>query len=321
MKRRSLLKSLGLASLAFLPFSKSKAKEIDYSNPGCVIAPDETAGPYYFDANLMRQDVTEGRPGWPVNLNLTIVDLNCNPIPNAIVDFWHTDKDGLYSGYAGQGDDGNTSTVGETFMRGIQITDANGQVTFLTIFPGWYPGRVAHYHFKVHVGNQTYVTSQLYFEDSLSTEIYGTPDYLNRGQNPTTLMNDPLIGSNPSHLNTLLLNVNPGGVTYFADGTIALGINTSSQSVPKKQFSFEPVYPNPFKKKTTIHFSMSKQGLCKIRVMDLMGRESALILNQDLGAGKHQVILDRHEHNLLSGTYFLQLEIDGQTDSQVVIVL
>ena len=62
-------------------------------------------------------------------------------LENAIVDVWHADAGGDYSGVG--------SLQGETFLRGIQTTDANGDAAFTTIFPGWYRGRAPHIHFKV----------------------------------------------------------------------------------------------------------------------------------------------------------------------------
>ena len=74
---------------------------------------------------------------------------SCAPIAGAMVDIWHTDGYGRYSGFRGQGSDG-ADTTGETFLRGTQVTDGDGLVEFETIYPGWYPGRTAHIHFKAY---------------------------------------------------------------------------------------------------------------------------------------------------------------------------
>src|SRR5215470_3024514 len=84
----------------------------------CVLTPEVTEGPFYTDPKLIRADVTEGRPGVPTELQLQVVDATCRPLANARVDIWHCDAIGLYSNYPGQGDNGTTSTVGATFMRG-----------------------------------------------------------------------------------------------------------------------------------------------------------------------------------------------------------
>jgi len=138
----------------------------------CILTPEAVQGPFYFDPKLVRVDITEGRPGAPLALTLQVVDAkDCTKLKGARVDLWHADGLGMYSGYRGQGDDG-ISTRGETFLRGAQFTGADGQVRFATIYPGWYPGRTPHIHFKVLFDATSLVTGQLYFPDELSTRIY-----------------------------------------------------------------------------------------------------------------------------------------------------
>jgi protocatechuate 3,4-dioxygenase beta subunit len=132
----------------------------------CVIVPEVTEGPYYFDPALLRTDITEGRPGVPLTLKMQVVDQTCNPIANARVDVWHCDAAGIYSGYNGY--------EGETFMRGTQIADADGMVTFATVYPGWYRGRTTHIHFKVFLDETTVLTGQIFFPDDVSEQVYAT---------------------------------------------------------------------------------------------------------------------------------------------------
>lgn len=111
------------------------------------------------------------------------------PMPGARVDIWHCDATGVYSGYAGQGDDGNTDTTGQTFMRGTQFADDNGIAEFETVYPSWYRGRTTHVHFKVFLDETNILTGQIFFPDALSEYIYlnvapynersGTRDTLN----------------------------------------------------------------------------------------------------------------------------------------------
>lgn len=132
----------------------------------CVITPETTEGPYYFDPALLRADITEGRPGLPLTVRLQVVDAGCVPIPEARVDIWHCDADGIYSGYNG--------FEGETFMRGTQVADAEGIVAFETVYPGWYPGRTPHIHFKVFPNQASVVTGQIFFPDEVSDQVYST---------------------------------------------------------------------------------------------------------------------------------------------------
>lgn len=163
----------------------------DYSAArSCALIPKETAGPYPLtsvldDDDMMRRDVTEGRPGVPLTLTLKLVNVNkaCAPISNAAVYIWCTDKDGVYSGYQQPGHD----TRGQTFMRGIQISNSKGAVHFDMIYPGWYPGRITHVHFQVFLnadtGHTATATSQLAFPQSVTKAVYDSPLYAAKGQN------------------------------------------------------------------------------------------------------------------------------------------
>ena len=102
----------------------------------CILTPEATEGPFYFDPKLVRSDITEGKQGAPLVLTLQIVQAkDCTPLSDARVDVWHADELGLYSGYARQE---TGSAKGETFLRGTQFTGADGEVRFKTIYPGWY---------------------------------------------------------------------------------------------------------------------------------------------------------------------------------------
>nr|QEO74311.1 hypothetical protein [uncultured bacterium] len=127
----------------------------------------------------MRRDITEGKTGVALTMKMRLLDANngCAPIANAAIYLWHNDLAGAYSGY----NQPTGNTVGETFLRGIQVTDSNGEVTFTTIYPGWYPGRVTHLHFQVFLDNGTggtaTATSQIAFPDDVTAQVYATPLY------------------------------------------------------------------------------------------------------------------------------------------------
>ncbi|MEX1133731.1 MAG: intradiol ring-cleavage dioxygenase [Acidimicrobiia bacterium] len=156
-----------------------------FGGAGSVLIPEETAGPYPLDLSgdevFVRTDITEGRPGVPLALTLTLVNASadCAPIANARVDLWHCDTDGVYSGYSQPGSD----TTGETFCRGIQVTDGNGQVTFQTIYPGWYQGRITHIHFQVFLDNGLAATSQIAFPPEVTDAVYVVEPYAAKGAN------------------------------------------------------------------------------------------------------------------------------------------
>lgn len=152
----------------------------------CVITPQATEGPYYFDPALERADITEGLPGAPIRVRLQVVDGSCQPIPGARVDIWHANADGIYSGYANQ--PGGTDASGETFMRGTLFADEDGITEFASVYPGWYPGRTTHIHFKVFLDETNVLTGQLFFPDTVSEHIYrNIAPYNARGAQRDTL--------------------------------------------------------------------------------------------------------------------------------------
>jgi protocatechuate 3,4-dioxygenase beta subunit len=134
----------------------------------CTLTPEQTEGPYYFDVDSIRSDIREDREGVPLRLALRVRDADqCRPIRNAVVDIWHCDAAGSYSGFEEEG----------SFLRGAQVTDADGVVEFTTIYPGWYPGRTVHIHAKVHLDRETVLTTQLYFDERTTAAVYRRAPY------------------------------------------------------------------------------------------------------------------------------------------------
>jgi protocatechuate 3,4-dioxygenase beta subunit len=153
----------------------------------CVLTPELTQGPFYVPNERVRRDVTEGKPGTPLALALTVVDAaTCKPIKGAAVDIWHCDASGTYSGVSAQ------NTVDKTFLRGVQRTDAKGVAHFKTIYPGWYPGRDVHIHVMVHLGGRIVHTGQLFFPDALTDKVYKAAPYAKRGARDTRNADDSI---------------------------------------------------------------------------------------------------------------------------------
>jgi protocatechuate 3,4-dioxygenase beta subunit len=152
------------------------------TTPDCVLTPGQEEGPFYIDLARVRRDIAEDRPGVPLALAVTVVDSNtCEPIRDAAVDVWHCDALGVYSGEPSEGSEG------ETFLRGIQLTDASGLAEFATVYPGQYPGRTTHIHLKVHTGGRrsdgSYAgghvshTGQLFTTDRRDAEVFALAPY------------------------------------------------------------------------------------------------------------------------------------------------
>ncbi|MGH7549198.1 MAG: intradiol ring-cleavage dioxygenase [Gemmatimonadota bacterium] len=177
----------------------------------CVLTPELTEGPYYLDLDLVRRDITEGRAGTPLDLQVKVVGAGgCAPIENAAVDVWHCDADGTYSGVSG--DDG-------TFLRGIQTTDAEGIAEFRTIYPGWYTGRAVHIHVKVSPDGSETFTGQLFFDDATTAAAYEAEPYAARGAPDTPNAADGIFGQGGS---STIVAVTSEGEGY--SGAVILGL-------------------------------------------------------------------------------------------------
>jgi len=208
MDRKQFLKNVTLAGIVSPILALCKQEDVEPTipepdntppNTGCVVTDTETAGPFPLynsrGSSINRIDVADGKTGVPLNIDITIknVNANCEPISNARVDIWHCDKDGYYSGYTNSGYLGTQNNSAHVFCRGLQYTDANGLVKFISIYPGWYPGRVTHIHVQVYVNNALKLTSQIAFPEAINTAVYNTSLYSQHGQNPTKNSNDNII--------------------------------------------------------------------------------------------------------------------------------
>ncbi len=193
--------------------------------PSCVVRPAKTEGPYFVDEKLNRSDIrsdpTTGTVKQGALLALTfnvsrLTSSACTPLQGATVDVWHCDAAGIYSDVS----DAGFNTVGQKFLRGYQVTDANGKAAFTTIYPGWYSGRAVHIHFKIRTttsSNQSYeFTSQLFFDDALSDQVFTQAPYASKGQRNTLNSNDNIYSSQ------LLLTVAQTSQGYAATFDIGL---------------------------------------------------------------------------------------------------
>lgn len=242
MERKDFLKGVSLAgAAAVLPFQRSfsaVAEEDIFSPTSCTLIPSETRGPYPLPAStavsaITRSDIRETKTGIQLILIITVQNTDCVPLAGARVDIWQCDKDGYYSGYNGQpGYLGTQNNAGTTFLRGSQTTDANGQVTFISIYPGWYTGRVTHIHAEVYIGNVLQRTSQFAFPDSLNTTVYTTSSlYTAHGTNSIINSTDNVFSDGVTdQLLTISGSVAAG---YTADHTF-----TITYTIPLSLLSF-----------------------------------------------------------------------------------
>jgi protocatechuate 3,4-dioxygenase beta subunit len=194
-----MLATIAGAVLAARP-ALAQVPPADPPAPACVLTPAQTEGPYFVDERLARSDLRvdprdgSTKPGalLALALRLAVVDgAGCRPIGGAIVDVWHCDAQGIYS----DASDRRFDSRGAKFLRGYQATDAEGRVRFVTIYPGAYPGRAVHIHFKVRTkvaGAMREFTSQLYFDDALTDRVHAQPPYAGAGERRTRNAGDGL---------------------------------------------------------------------------------------------------------------------------------
>ena len=169
----------------------------------CTLTTVLTEGPCY-SGTLEREDISEGRNGLPVRLSFLVVDSTCTPVPGAVVDIWHCDPYGVYSGDDMSNVDfctgGDTEAQAAAWFRGTQTTDTDGRVNFSTCYPGWYTGRAVHIHLKVLINGDTYTISQVGFSDDLNLEILANePVYQDKGTNGYTYNNSDTVFPNSGY--------------------------------------------------------------------------------------------------------------------------
>jgi len=237
-----------LATGASLALAQNTSTPAASASPDvCVLTPELTEGPYFVDGDLVRTDITQGRAGVPLSLKINVVNPDsCIAIENAAVEIWHCDALGYYSGVAGnqpgQGDpvpDDLDTIPTDIFLRGVQLTDADGNVTFDTIYPGWYSGRAIHIHMKVYAGgdvdqaSDTYEgghtshTGQLFFDEETNDLVFAQEPYSTRVSTRLANDDDNILGDHeeePGFMLDLAL-VGPDDITKGVTGTITVGVD------------------------------------------------------------------------------------------------
>jgi protocatechuate 3,4-dioxygenase beta subunit len=217
-RRESLLAAGGLVAAALLPEVADAASGPAGVSTGaisCVLTPEMTEGPYYVPSEKVRRTISEGKPGLALELRLTVVNAStCKPIRNAVVDIWHADAGGVYSGAV-------AGNAGTNFLRGVQRTDKNGLVLFKTIYPGWYRGRATHVHVKVYLSGNVVHTGQFFFDESISNAVYRRAPYRAHGTTADTPNASDSIYRNGGSRS--MLGLKKSGAGYV--GRITMGVS------------------------------------------------------------------------------------------------
>ena len=320
MKRKSFLRSLGLASGAIIssPLVAAASVSVLSEKPaggkgGCSLVPSEIAGPFPLDLSentfYFRQDITEDRPGTRVIQRMRIIGVdNCDPMPNLRVNIWCCDVDGNYSGYSA------LQSEGETYMRGYQITDDNGEVEFISILPGWYPGRVLHMHFQVYVSTAYAAVSQFTWPHLEAVEIASaSPEIYTQGPDPMTPEVDGSFNDGYEHqLATLVWDEDLQ--SYVSDLEVAIegeGVNGVGylEREAAKVFLLGDPTPNPISVDSKISLNLLTSSDVEISIYAISGSK---VYEKTLGMmneGNHQISIQPGSEKLASGASVFQINV------------
>jgi len=191
MERKDFLKNGIFGLTTILTGAAITGGNKTQNSPGddCDISPRETKGPFptKTPSQMIQANIKADRTGIALLINLTIIDKTnqCKPLISGFVDIWHCDKEGNYSEY-GNHPMQRTDFTSAHFLRGRQTTDANGQVSFLSIYPGWYHGRAPHIHIEIlDKDGKSLLVTQVAFPENISGTVYASSLYASRGQADT----------------------------------------------------------------------------------------------------------------------------------------
>ncbi|KFY63226.1 hypothetical protein V496_04075 [Pseudogymnoascus sp. VKM F-4515 (FW-2607)] len=176
------------------------------SNNSCILSPEVTQGPYYASGEYIRRNLIEDQEGVEMIIDIQVIDMaTCEPVVNSMIDFWHCNSTGVYSGVvaSGNGDSTDTSNLDATFLRGLQPTQYDGVAQFTTLFPGHYTGRAPHIHVLAHfngsiLSNSTYNggsashVGQIFFDQDLISQVETVAPYSGNTQELTTNAEDSI---------------------------------------------------------------------------------------------------------------------------------
>jgi protocatechuate 3,4-dioxygenase beta subunit len=179
----------------------------------CTATPAGTEGPYYLSGMPVRSNITETEAGIKTTLTFTVVDSKCKAVKGATVDVWHANMNGEYSGV-----DGNSGT----YLRGSQVTNAKGIVTFTTIFPGWYPARTMHIHVMVWKAGQKVLTTQYFGSDKEVSKVYSMAPYVTRGQEAVNNTRDGIYQGYGAAVSAVTLKISATNKLIKASGKLVI---------------------------------------------------------------------------------------------------
>jgi protocatechuate 3,4-dioxygenase beta subunit len=234
LTRRRLLRNAGVLALVLSSAGRSAAA-LAARAAARGVTPEQDQGSDYVALERIRKNIRLGKPGVPLDLRLTVVDgTTGRPLAGAACDVWQCDADGAYSDVGG--------LTGQTWLRGVQLTDASGTAEFQSIYPGLEPGRAPHVYVKVHVGGKVHGsryggghvahTGQLFFDDALTTQVLALEPYSANDTARVPNASDPVYTQEGGSKSVLRLTKLGASLAAGVRGTIVLGIAQGSTPTP-----------------------------------------------------------------------------------------
>ncbi|MFZ8836625.1 MAG: T9SS type A sorting domain-containing protein [Flavobacteriales bacterium] len=310
MKRGHFLKAIG--GLSLTPFLPTLKAQTPAAVSNCVLVPSETAGPFPLDLTenefFFRQDIREGLPGVQLRQKVRIIGAeNCLPMAGVRVNIWHCDRDGNYSGYG--------TETGLTYFRGYQFTDENGECEFITIVPGWYPGRVTHVHFQVYVSTQYSAISQWTWpHEAVVQAALDNPELYPEGPDPLSPGQDGVFADG-FDLQMASLDWDASNGEYVSEyeatvqgaGTVGIGYEEFQTA---QTMELGAAYPNPVTDQCTIPFQLLEPAEMSWSLWTVTGQRVASNQVGSFGEGKTTLSVDLHALGCAKGAYLLQIEAE-----------
>ncbi len=324
MERKVFLRnSLGFLGMAMLTPELLKATHASNVSTeealDCTVTNSETAGPFptINPSSYVTGNITGDRTGVAFTMNIYIKNKNaaCAAYQNCLVDIWHCDKDGNYSQYGGTGMQ-PTNYTAYNFLRGRQTTDADGNVTFTSIFPGWYTGRATHIHVHIYTASGTsLLVTQIAFPEGTSSAVNtvnsATAYGYTKGMNGYTYnANDNVFSDGVTTEMSTVSGSLSGG--YTLEHTIYVnGPSLGVDDLDRQNAVIGQNYPNPFQESTTIPLILESASNVSLTVFDIAGRQIGTAKKYSLNAGSNNISINRSEYGLSSGHYLYTIKVQN----------
>lgn len=323
MERKDFLKS-GFGFLGMALVSPSILALDNNGSGACVKTRSETEGPFPTKnpAAFQIHDITDNRTGIPFIIELSFKNTlqNCAPAWGIVADIWHCDKDGYYSEYGGAGNPFQTKDMrNEHFLRGRQITNPDGVLSYKSIFPGWYDGRATHIHVHVydHKGKSLLIT-QIAFPEGANSAVNqvnaSTANGYTKGMNGYTYnaQDGEFKDGVSDEMSTITGTVATGYKlthTIYVPVTVTTGVDEIDAET---QFKLGQNYPNPVTDETTLPITLLRTSDVKIEIFDLQGKIVFETQKLSMNHGLQKVPVNLSSLGLANGRYVYSVEIRNE---------